>query len=183
MTALVILGILIPQLSPPLHYWTNSIILEFIGGAICGYVYLRLGTFRSAPLLVITVILSGVVYAYLDRPSAYRVVSNGIPALLFFIAFLFFTPLKFEKKIEPISSLMGDPSYSLYLSHPFVLAIVKFVWFRLYTGPEIFWAYVVVSSVLSIIVAYLSYRLLEVRIIHTNLVNNIRTFPRPMQRR
>lgn len=142
-TAIVFLGILLPTPIVPLRFWTNSIILEFAFGCGLGYIYLFAGR-RALWLPFFLVVGAGLVwycfgqFGYISYIAASRAVFLGISAALLVCGFVFFMPVTVERAVRPIARWFGDSSYSLYLSHPFTLAIVAMFWPPRFDEPYAF---------------------------------------------
>lgn len=162
MSALVLMGTILPNTAPtPIIFWSNPILLEFLFGVLAGSYYLRHGRKESLPLFLSTIILSATIYLFLIDLTDYRLFILGAPAILFSIAFIFFMPTRIETSFLTVSHLAGDSSYSLYLSHPFTLALTKLAWVKLGFQQDHLWTFVVVSTLASIAVGYLVYILIE----------------------
>lgn len=163
--------------NPYLRVMTHAFSLEFIFGALAGIAYLTLSKSprtspRTAVLMAITG-LGAIVYALnegavngsdviqsisLERAFA---VGGGYTLLLLACAL---QESNNKLKASSFLKLIGDISYSLYLSHVLTLSVCGRVWQSLgHTGSGawgaiVFWA---VSYSAVILVAYLSYRLIE----------------------
>ena len=109
--------------------YTDKLLLEFLAGIIIGIFYIRGVALKP----MISFIVMGVAIILLIGfemsllPSETRIISWGIPATLMVIA-----ALSMDKagKIPPINSLkvIGDASYSIYLSHILSIEVVEFLW-------------------------------------------------------
>ena len=147
----------------PWAFWGNSIILEFLFGAVLGMIFLTGKV--EARAWIFWLLLAAMVPAYLALLSFsdIRALHLGIPAAFISTAFILFVPEHFFRHITAFGKYVGDSSYSLYLCHPFALGIVKAVWMKLHGGsmeqPLVFIALAVIAS---LIAARLSYLMIEV---------------------
>lgn len=163
--------------NPYLRVMTHAFSLEFIFGALAGIAYLKLSKRPPfLPLAATLMVLAGlgaIAYALsagavdgsdviqsisLERAFA---VGGGYTLLLLASAL---QESNNRLKVFGFLKSVGDMSYSLYLSHILTLSVCGRVWLSLgYTGSgawgaAAFWA---VSYSAVILVAYLSYRLIE----------------------
>lgn len=135
--ALLVLGgaILQPE-NAILAFYTNPILLEFIFGMLAaecvikGY-HLRLGA--SIILLVafaIVVTVEQMASINFSRVSSGRVLYWGIPATMLFVAAV---SLDIQGYIgrSRVLRLLGDASYSIYLTHMFCVGFLGIVWKKL----------------------------------------------------
>lgn len=123
---LVGIGMFMSPSSPIIQLLTGSLLLEFLMG-VGAYLYVcRVShhTAVSATLLGVGIIMLGYV-AYTNH-SQYRVIVYGIPYMIFFAGLVSFeglVRLSANQGIGRVMKLLGDASYSMYLSHPFSLAV------------------------------------------------------------
>jgi peptidoglycan/LPS O-acetylase OafA/YrhL len=153
-----------------LKFWTDNIIIEFGYGLVIGYLYLKFGSFTSRffiPLLL----LSLLILFTMPQLNLYRFISSGVPAALLVTVFVFFTSDFKGQIVEQTALMLGDSSYSLYLCHLFVLAIVKIIFPFSHNFPSFNWLYVIVSTVLSVICSIVIYQFIEKNTI--NYLNNM----------
>jgi peptidoglycan/LPS O-acetylase OafA/YrhL len=164
MLLLVVGGLLLRPDDVALRFWTNSIILEFLFGCALGYLFLRSRKFDDCLIFLLLLVFSGLIYATLsqsDTGKGLRFLSWGLPSAIFVYAFVWHLPSKVEGVLEPVAEWLGDSSYSLYLSHPFSLAVFKLAW-RFPKDDVLFlWLYVGLASLFATIIGYASYILLE----------------------
>ncbi len=105
-------------------FYTNSIILEFTFGVFIGYVLTHRQFLASTPAIFMSVVIF-IAANYAELP---RTLAVGLPAL-----FLVYALTHYEKKnggfvqIRALK-LLGDASYSLYLTHALTLAIIAKGW-------------------------------------------------------
>ncbi|MBA4490431.1 acyltransferase [Paracoccus sp. S1E-3] len=146
--------------SGPVLFWGRPIILEFLIGVILARLYTEGGHRPNLILFAAFVALAFVAY-WLLQPSPSRLIRLGIPAAFFASAFIFFLPARLSGALKGIAKVGGDSSYTLYLSHPFTLAIVKIIWTRLDPAGAHPWAYVWWATLICILAAYVLYLLIE----------------------
>lgn len=156
-----VLGVLWKPEFKPLLVVTNLMLLEFLLGVYIGYFFVR-GRYLSRPLAWVATI-AGVFlfgYSFFDRLGEHRLFFWGIPSFL-----LVWGALSLEHQgisFNGALSKLGDSSYSLYLSHIFVLFFVGKVWawigFSGYSGNL---ALIVVGYSSCLLVGIISYRFVE----------------------
>lgn len=144
----------------PLAFWGEPIILEFLLGVLLARRFQARGHTPSAGWFLAAMAAAAVSYALLSGVES-RVVSLGIPSGFFAAGFIFCLPERLDDFLSGVARIGGDSSYSLYLSHPFTLAIAKIVWLRLDPGFALPWGYVVASTLASVVAAYVLYLLVE----------------------
>lgn len=161
LAALLVMSAAVPALPQPLRFWGQPIVLEFIAGMGIGL--LRLKGWRLGGSLRWALALAAIALLVLGRnlPQtgwASTGVFGGAGMMLVAAAAL-------GKGITAPSMLVrywvaiGDASYALYLTHPFVLRAVRILFQKL--GLVAPWSFILVSLVLVLAVAVLVYRLFE----------------------
>lgn len=154
---------LVHPLVPPswfvLKFLSDPIILEFVGGIGLARLYaagVRLSWFGT-----VLCVAAGALAFVLLRDSHYteRAVVLGIPALPIAAAFVLSPEPRRLGPIGRILMLGGDSSYTLYLSHAFVLNAVVLLWLGMGGRPT---ALTMITAMLAaIIFAMIFYRLVE----------------------
>lgn len=139
-----------------------SIILEFILGIWLYEIYKRVKTL-STPLSLILIgfgLISMVVLADIGIDEDWRVLKRGLPSMIFSAGIIFF-PLaqRSDTLINKLITLLGDASYSLYLSHPFVLVLLAMLWKHFDIASSII--YVGTATILCLCAAVISYVMIE----------------------
>lgn len=129
MLALVALGHWVTSENPLLVTYTDKLLLEFLAGVVIGVLYMR-GTALSPAIAVALLGAAALLLVGFETsvlPGVTRVVAWGIPAILLVIAAL---SLDRAGMIPPIKvlKLIGDASYSIYLSHILSIEVVEFLW-------------------------------------------------------
>jgi peptidoglycan/LPS O-acetylase OafA/YrhL len=165
--AAVVAGCFIDR-PPAVEYWTRPIILDFLAGIGIGLAF-RKGM-RISRVAALTVAAAGVIWlvgvTHLGGDKS-RIPASGIPAPLFVIA----ATLKRGERRRTVPGLpwrflllLGDASYSLYLSHMFVVrAATAATPARAFALPYLPFYYLVVIAA-AVAVALLSYRVIELPI-------------------
>ena len=144
----------------PVLFWGRPIILEFLIGVILARLYTEAGHRPNPILFAAFVGLAFVAYGLLQGFDS-RLIRLGIPAAFFASAFIFFLPARLGGALKGIAKIGGDSSYTLYLSHPFTLAIVKIIWTRLDPAGAHPWAYVWSATLICVLAGYALYLLVE----------------------
>ena len=155
---------LLQPLPIPLGFWADTIVLEFLFGIGIAVAYrrgLRLNVWMAA--LVGAAGLLALLWVQANGyPSSgwrYRFLWAGLPSLLICAAVALnpeaATPGRFKRGLV----LLGDSSYSLYLSHPFVLGAVA--WFVLRVDLSNPWAYVAMAGMACVAGSVLFHLMIE----------------------
>lgn len=147
----VLVGLVVRE--GPLVFWGQPIILEFLLGVLLARVFAACGPAPGRYGFLAAMAAAALSYVLLSGYET-RAISLGIPSGFFAAGFIFCLPARLNRVLDGLARVGGDSSYSLYLSHPFTLAIVKILWLRLDPGFDMPWSYVVVSTLASVIVAY-----------------------------
>ena len=161
-----------PPVRPVLVFYTHPLFLEFAAGMGLGLAYLgagRLGRHLAGYMrghmwglgwLALALGTAGLVASALAPGYAlWRVVEWGMPAMLIVLGCLMLEP-RAPRLRGP--RLLGDVSYSLYLSHTFVLAAFGVVWGRLpVTGLWLDLGMLVAMLAAAAVTGILSFLLLE----------------------
>ena len=147
-------------------FYTSSIMIEFLLGMVLGILVTRDITLRSISVpLAWTVLVFGLAFAIL-LPAAGggmpRFVSRGIPAF-FAIAAILSLELRGHVNENRWLHLLGDASYSLYLSHFVILSCISQIWRRLPFEPSSasYVAFSLVAVVASIVGGVVCYQYVE----------------------
>lgn len=168
-----ILGAMFSPAPDALAFWTQPIILEFGMGALLGLALIY--GFRLSMAMRGLLIVSGTTVLGLDflgsgtQPEGWitpndleRLLAWGLPAAMIVAG----TVLGYQRRPGGIAGrtalLLGDASYALYLSHPFVIVLTR----KALIAAGLFqsaggWLPVAVSLLLSAVVSIVIYRLLE----------------------
>lgn len=163
-TALIGLIFLAANLAPEstaARFYGDTVIFEFVAGVILGRIY-KSGIAFSAPTVVLALALGFAVlvfndYRAFDLP---RLITIGIPAafIIFFATAIRIPDLKAWRWLR----ILGDASYSIYLTHIFTLAGSRMVYPWVIGALQSDVLFVVVMMVMSTLVGLASYYLFEV---------------------
>lgn len=143
------------------RFYGDTVIFEFVAGVILGHIY-KAGVSISAPLVALGVMLgfSALLfndYSGFDLP---RLITIGIPAaaIIFFSTAIRIPDLKAWRWLR----VLGDASYSIYLTHIFTLAGSRMI-YPVVIGPlQSDTLFVVLMMAMSTAVGLASYYLFEV---------------------
>jgi exopolysaccharide production protein ExoZ len=114
---------------PIASFWTESIIMEFVAGMLIGHLYLQGRLSFSEPASAALVAVGGVllVAATPWAASQTRLLAWGLPAFVIVVG-----ALSLENHRTPrgkgILELLGDASYSIYLTHIVTLGALRVFW-------------------------------------------------------
>jgi exopolysaccharide production protein ExoZ len=169
----VVLGALVP-LALPLSVWTQAIVLEFVLGMALAEAYLRglrlpqPATWGLAALAIALLAYDPLGSAHqptgwIVKNDALRLLGWGVPCALLFAAFVL-RPQN-PAPAGPLTRFgvaLGDASYALYLTHPFVIVAGR----KLYLAAGLeahlgFWPMVAGLILLSVLAAFLVYEIIE----------------------
>lgn len=113
---LVLIGLLVNGGYPPVMFYTSSIILEFAAGVLLGWLFTSDRLPEHWGLGAILFVVGILLLIFLPLPFDVRGVTWGVPALLICTGTLMLEPLIRKYPVFGME-LLGDASYSLYLSH------------------------------------------------------------------
>lgn len=104
---------------------TSLILFEFVAGMIAGYLFLYREPLPASAAFVLLAVGSALLI--LQAIPGDRLFTRGIPALMIVIAA---TSLERANRVpdSKIGKILGDASYSIYLSHLFSLFALRFAW-------------------------------------------------------
>lgn len=107
-------------------FYSNMIILEFLVGVVLGYLFVT-DKLQKNTLLGFFIVTLGIVYYFTIQniTDTNRFFSAGIAATLIVLGALLIDHSK-QKEISWLH-LLGNASYSIYLSHVFTLGLYRFV--------------------------------------------------------
>lgn len=133
LATIVALCALAPVQNTATIFYSNLIVLEFAAGMVLGHLYLekrRIGTIAAAALATVSTVAL-LLFDFLELPYE-RLLTVGVPAVLIVFAMI---SIDFTKYRElRLLRFLGDASYSLYLTHIFVLAGWRMLYSRLPDG-------------------------------------------------
>lgn len=140
---------------------SDPIVLEFIGGCVIALIYRTIGRGAALGLIALAVLFFAVVVLRshsADATIALRAVNFGIPAGLIVLGAVAFEN-RSTRRPAKILQMIGDASYSIYLSHILVISAVARVGARLF--PHAIALTSVLCILIAIVVGYLSFRIVE----------------------
>lgn len=108
-----------------LRPFTSLILFEFVAGMVAGYLFLYKEPLPAS--VAFALLTSGSVLLILQAIPGDRLFTRGIPALMIVIAATSLERLDRVPNIK-IGKLLGDASYSIYLSHLFFLFALRYAW-------------------------------------------------------
>ena len=154
---LVGLGLLVSPAHPIASTYTNPLLLEFLAGALIGYLYQRNRLIAGRAAL--GVFAAGI--ALLLASSSLYSDPEGLPAAMMFVGAL---GIPGFERLNPGLLTVGNASYSIYLAHMLPLTILQIIFARLpgldgsFPGLLVFLGLGVPASV---VVGCLAYRTIE----------------------
>lgn len=160
---LALIGIVFSFQNPLLTFMTNPILLEFVSGIIA---FKLIRNYRPSISLCIFFIFLGVagliqVNSFGGATTALgRSLNGGLPMFFIFIGLVYL-----ERRVKMNKPLyeLGMSSYSLYLLHPFSLALVTIV-FKKLEIIDYSLIYLVTMLITSLIMGWLCYYYLEMKL-------------------
>jgi exopolysaccharide production protein ExoZ len=157
-------GMLMKPESLPISFWSLPVVFEFLFGIVLGMVHVRGARVNS----VLAWVIGGLSFALLAWSSTHggstpfapeRVIWMGIPAGTICVAVVLCADGGAPGRVLRALAVGGDASYVLYLSHPFVLALMGVAW--RWTGIVEPWVYVGVTTAASVGAAVACHVLVE----------------------
>jgi exopolysaccharide production protein ExoZ len=180
LVCLIAVGWLFPPSDPVLLTYTSPLMLEFVFGAVIGHVYStgrldRLGGAAGWTMMTAGVTWAVVATAFIlpTQPlfdfgdATIRVTTYGIAGALVVTGALAWETRGRETKpsrLLQFLGLLGDASYSLYLTHLVSIGLLRIAWTKLGLGTEgLLWtlAFVAGAFATSFALALAAYKLLE----------------------
>ncbi len=109
---------------PVQFVYTSPLLFEFVAGMGIAYLHSLVG--RRYWILSLLAFVTGAIYAATISPDLFpdgpRSIRNGVPAILFVMGVVQLEPQIRRIPTLKIMKSIGDASYSIYLSHPVVIA-------------------------------------------------------------
>ncbi|TYC49273.1 acyltransferase [Rhodobacterales bacterium] len=152
---------LVPGDSVAARFYGNSIVFEFLAGVVLARLYMA-GKLLPEPAAKILLPVAGaglILFDALDTGIP-RIFSAGVPAFLIVFCLV---SIDFSKLREVTwLRLVGDASYSLYLTHVFTLVAVRIAYGKLSVDwIENEFVFISICLVASVMVSLVTYRLFE----------------------
>lgn len=156
--------------SPPLNFWADPIILNFILGMLVAVLYkqqFRVSLTETRLLIAISAVgllIINNIHGTLDTIPENSFINRGV--LTFAIAFMFIAgtlgpQVDVAKPLWRAGLLIGDASYSLYLVHPFFLRPMSKIWGRTIGDYLPVWSFSIVAMMLAVSVGLVVYLFVE----------------------
>lgn len=161
LVGLVILGLVLGQMGPLWQTYTSPLLLEFLAGALIGATYVRgrLITRRGAWGCLALGLLFFAFDAWAAGWTDVRILRWGLPSVLVVIAAL---GLETHQPGNRILRMLGDASYSTYLSHTFTIGVIGVVWTRFGNGSLALDTTMLLFSIAaSAVIGIISYQIVE----------------------
>jgi len=160
---LIAIGVVFHPKNTTLDFYSNPIIAEFVFGVVLSS--LRRRTTFLPRVVVVLFVVGGIVGLHFGEQLSEslglsRAIARGLPAALIVAAFVL--PNRFSSPhstTSRVASELGDASYSLYLSHPFVYNAIALIWKKAIPGAP--YAFVIVSFFACTVASLLIYRVIE----------------------
>lgn len=141
--------------APMLRVYTDPVILEFVAGMVIALLHRRLDGRGGLPLLLLGFALLAVLPTFAE---GHRALLFGPPAALILLGAL---QMERSKKRIPGLRLLGDASYSIYLTH-FVMAVAAHLAFERFPQSPLLSLLIIVGALVgSGVLGILVHRLLE----------------------
>lgn len=164
--ALALVGMLLPAAPPVAAFYLTTRMVEFWCGMLIAQASLS-GLTRRLPVpLSVTLLICGfVLLMTLVSQTVIHPLPCAIAAAMVVLATVSLEVTRGIRRLGWLES-QGDASYSTYLSHLFMLGIVRTVWYKIYNGhppshaPDEA-AFVLASLVFAVLGGMLTYRILE----------------------
>lgn len=157
LAALVAVGAVFP-IQPPLFFLLQPLLLLFAAGIAIARYYDRLprhGTPVTATLVVAAAVLATAFGEVAETDLWVRLLTRGVPAFAIVYAVLFWRRPPAWVAGGPVP-LLGDASYALYLSHPFVVNAMLLIFAKIGLKIGVFYLIATVAaSVLAGLVIFL----------------------------
>ena len=156
--ALAALHHFIPEKLFVLRFYSNPIILEFVAGIAIAHLYAR-GVHLSRRGAVAVIVIAGLTYlamSFLHPFEDDRFLKLGVPAALVLSAFALVDEPAAQGRVRRVLQAAGDASYTLYLSHPFIVHLVAALAVSQYWhwGPWSALAFAIISAIATAICLY-----------------------------
>lgn len=143
------------------RFYGDTVIFEFVAGVILGRIY-KIGLSFTVPVVILAVVLGFAAllfndYRGFDMP---RLITIGLPAavIIFFATAIRIPDLKAWRWLR----ILGDASYSIYLTHIFTLAGSRMVYPLVIDILQSDTVFVLMMMLMSTLVGLASYYLFEI---------------------
>jgi exopolysaccharide production protein ExoZ len=162
--------------------YSNNIVIEFVFGMVVARLFAVYGAVWPRGLTLVLAMISMVLMLLFSghQDVLPRFLGWGVPSAMLVWCALMLDRTKFA--ISRVAVLAGDCSYSLYLSHLFVISTLRIVWIKLHLPVGTWTAlllFMVVAAVLACPVAAAFYKLAEEPI--ARALRRFRSAPPPVR--
>lgn len=161
--AVTLIGRLSGDLGPAMAFYSNPIIFEFLMGIAVAILVRRQMLLSAGPACALTLVAFVVMLlANHEDMVLQRAWAFGIPAALIVYG-LCCMEIGATARNFVYLRVVGDASYSLYLTHVFTLVVCRLIFQRFYSGHSLGseLAFIALSLVLSVMVGIMTYYLYE----------------------
>ena len=162
---IVAIGFALPDTAPaPIQYWTRPIILYFVAGVLLGLTYLWSLSRTFLPIMRLWMV-TAVTISVCALPSLYLLGVGSIPnpwvagpaIAIGAVSIAALIQISSERNyVERTLQLIGDASYSIYLTHIFTHIPIVIIWRALSLPASFSWLFysaaVLAASVLGVLV-------------------------------
>ena len=155
---MVTMGFALDIQNPWFEVYTNPLLLEFYFGVVVGWLYIA--GVRPSRNIAWFVFITGTILLFADNELP-RFIARGIPAFALVYGSLWLSENPPDSKL---AHMLGDASYSIYLSHIFSLGALRYIWKLLgFVQDNIFMAtcFMVTGLVFSAAIGVMVYNALE----------------------
>ena len=162
---LAALGKVAPPSWPPAIVWTNRLLLEFLFGLLAGLACeagCRLNTL-PAVLLGLVGLAGAILLGPISGESPVGAdlwIRQGLPAALIVCACVLAPPWRSTRPVL-VLAVLGDASYSLYLTHPFTVRVLRAAWTAGVGDRLPVWTFVAVACPAAVLVGLAVWRWVE----------------------
>jgi exopolysaccharide production protein ExoZ len=155
--ALIVIGLSVPAIAewPVVQFYTRPIIAEFMLGMGIATLYVK-GKLSFPKTLSFVLIAAGFV-ALVSTAFETSVPTRAAAATAIVVGTVAIPSIRFI----PILALLGDASYSIYLTHIFTLGMVREVWPRWYAGSAAAVLFAVIAMLAVATIGALVYKSVE----------------------
>jgi exopolysaccharide production protein ExoZ len=157
---LVAIGQLVTFDSVPLQFWTEPIVIEFVFGMLAYSIWRRGWLVHLNPVIALLLAIGAFALLVVTHPNDnnLRPWMWGPPAMVVFLAVL---SLESRWRVPALWLLIGNASYSLYLTHPYVIQAFqkKFMMLDAFTPTKV--ALMVLAGLICCAIAVVSFKLVE----------------------
>ena len=164
LVAFSLLGAIAALPTIPLTYWSNSIILEFLFGVLIGLACRSHWSLSAQNAIALTVIAFALAFALGPYWGALKMLPRfiwaGIPAAILVIA-ASLGPRLPNTRIVAALVVLGDASYSLYLTHPFTIRPLRNIWVAIDGGDLPLTLYVIACFAVATAGSVVVYQIIE----------------------